>query len=826
MSKKHLFVAGIFLIFFIVLKAQVQQHPKVKAQNTNSLLQHSNPQTQTKGKDENKDSLVRLIQAASAQLIEIDSVSYRKVIGPATFLHNNTYLVCDTALWDVNNNIINAIGNVQIIQENTYLQGDKITYYVALSFAEVRGTIVKLYDKQGNILKTKYLDYNTKDSVGIFYNGGALKDAKGNIIESVNGTYYGKEKRFLFTDKVEVFTDSTFIVSDIINYYTIPDKVAFETRTVAWQQENMLSANAGYFDRPKNIFSLTKDGYVFSDEQEVWADSLKYNKLSGDSYLYNNVQILDTVQKTIFLSDLAIYKQKPSTYALLTDSPAVAMYSVEKGKADTLFMRGDTLKYYIKPMWQIDSTTIAQAYERKKLSDIDPIIDIDKKALEARTKKGTPQTPKGIKDPKNINKNKQEALKLEQNSINDSINISQKIIDSTKQNKDIIADSTKQSNKQVIDSLKQSTGQLKDTTSITFVEAYHNIKMYRSDLQAVCDSLIYTGIDSIARFYKDPIMWNDVRNQFTSDSMQVCLKNNALSKANFLSNAFIASQEDSIHFNQVKSTEMTAFFANNDLYRFDALGGASLIFYIREDSLVTALNQKECKLLTAKIKDREIQRIRYIESIKSDAKPIFNLTINDQRLRGFVWKDTLRPKSRLDITSRSVRPTKRASLKKYPFPTYYYTEMYFKEKKDSIDKYKYKLDSTILARKAQKELEAKLAQQKEENNKKDSILQKTKLDSIATLAPVSNGSTKDSLKQTLADSLTKILDNRTLTRKEKKAIKKELKLVRKQEKAIFKQQKKQAKLLAKQQKKEKKQQKKEQAALAKKQKKQIKQKIN
>ena len=64
---------------------------------------------------------VRLISAESAQLIDKDGQSFRKVVGPAKFFHNNTYLLCDTALWNVNTNIIDAIGHVRVIQDRTKL---------------------------------------------------------------------------------------------------------------------------------------------------------------------------------------------------------------------------------------------------------------------------------------------------------------------------------------------------------------------------------------------------------------------------------------------------------------------------------------------------------------------------------------------------------------------------------------------------------------------------------------------------------------------------------------------------------------------------------
>jgi hypothetical protein len=41
-----------------------------------------------KAQQQDEDSKVRLISAQSAQLIEKDGESFRKVVGPARFLHN------------------------------------------------------------------------------------------------------------------------------------------------------------------------------------------------------------------------------------------------------------------------------------------------------------------------------------------------------------------------------------------------------------------------------------------------------------------------------------------------------------------------------------------------------------------------------------------------------------------------------------------------------------------------------------------------------------------------------------------------------------------
>ena len=132
---------------------------------------------------EERDSLVTLVSAKSAQLIEKDGISYRKVIGPAKFFHNNTYLLCDTALWNVSTNIINCMGHVQMIQDRTRLKSETLDYIVDEDLAKFRGALVQLEDSDHNILRTRYLDYNTKDSVAVFQNGGAMMVTDGQIID-------------------------------------------------------------------------------------------------------------------------------------------------------------------------------------------------------------------------------------------------------------------------------------------------------------------------------------------------------------------------------------------------------------------------------------------------------------------------------------------------------------------------------------------------------------------------------------------------------------------------------------------------------------------
>lgn len=597
---------------------------------------------------ESADSLIRLVEAVSAHLMEIDSVSYRKVIGPATFLHNNTYLKCDTALWNVNANIIDAVGNVEIIQENTMLTSDSLKYDIPANLAMFRGSLVELYDKEGNILNTNYLNYNTRDSIATFYFGASMKSNDGKIMESDNGTYTAAEKKFTFEDNVQIFTDSVIISSVQVDYLTQTDEVIFNENTVAWRNENILYANSGRYKRPQNLFIFNKDGYILTKEQELWADLMEYYRNTGDADLYNNVQILDTVQSSICMADKVAYRPAKSEIEL-TANPSVGMYSMENDRPDTLFLAADTILYRTIKMYEVDSNSIVQASERLKLSNVDPIAIHDEERKALRKKKGDAPAPVQAPAPE---------------AQADTLAAAEIVPPA--------------------DSLQT----VKDTSGVAFIDAYHNVKFHRSDIQGLCDSLVYTGLDSMARFYGRPVMWYNGINQFAADSIQGVMKNRQLDKVNLLSNAFIAVQEDTIHYNQIKASEMAAYFSNNELYRFDALGGVSAIFYMEEDSTITLMDQEECKMLTARIRNNEIRRTRSIGDLKQNVFPVYNLPLENQRLKGFEWRGGERPATRFEVVTRGIRESRREEIQGMELPEFIYTHKYFPDAVPPIMEYR------------------------------------------------------------------------------------------------------------------------------------------
>ena len=633
------------------------------------------------------DSLVWLMSAKSAKMVDVEGARYRKVVGPARFLHNGTYLICDTALWNVETKVIDAWGNVSILQDETVLTSDKLTYLVDQDLAQFRGTLVQLTDKDHNTLRTRHLDYNTKDSVAVFMNGGAMRDKDGQIIESRSGSYDSKTKVFDFENDVNMFTDSIFVKTRNLKYESDLNLATFGSGTNAWQDDNMLSSETGWYDRAKELFFFSKDVHVMTPDQEGWCDSLFFHRMTSDVEMLGNAQITDTTRNVFSLAGRIQYQDSLSKVTL-TRKPAVITQTEEKdGSVDTVYLGAEKLVYYTVRKCDIDSTVTLEARQRLEALDVDPVGNFRKQAAEEAARAAEEEA---MKDPNYRAKKAASQPKTGRRSaappVEDSLKVSRDSLVMPPMMPDMSLMEMKDGSgirdrHEAADTLATAdTVEVApfDTTKIGFLEALHNVRIYKKDMQVVCDSLLYSDLDSLARLFREPLIWQEVRRQYAADSISVVIRNETMDKASLMSNAFIAILEDSVHFDQIKATEMMAYFDDKGgLKRFDALGGSSALFYIEENDVLATVNKTESKMLSATFKDGEIQRIYYYDSPKNDGYPVVQLTDEEQKLKGFNWQPQKRPADRNAVTPLSLRPSQRDSYTARPRAKFTQTDIYF-----------------------------------------------------------------------------------------------------------------------------------------------------
>ena len=735
-----------------------------------------------------KDSLVRLLSAQSMELIEKDGVDYRKVTGPARFLHNDTYLICDTALWNMSTNEIYAISNVKILQDQTVLTGDRLTYYIDRDLAEFRGTLVQLEDKDRNVLRTEHLDYNTKDSVAVFFNGGSMKDAEGQIIESRTGTYDSKIRTFTFNDRVNMFTDSVFVKSTTIVYDARTNVATFGFDTDTWQDDNMLSANGGWYDRGREIFLFRNNVHGMSDTQEGWADSLYYYRSSKNIELLGNAQVTDTTRDVSALAGRIFYTDSLSEVKLTRDPAVIGVMKNAEDQPDTVYFGADTIFARTYMMFQVNESEIKNSKSRLEDLAVDAVQAYRQKAAKeaaeaaAKAMENDPNRPKpnkkqtgetgaaaggaaetsgaagaseadasesdasessDVSEAEEASEKEGDVSETSESEASggngdeatdsadgadgapaDSLTV--KTLTSAKDSTEMAsgaqaseADSVSHalaslgtaagalskpagrlahasdSLSHVADTLSHSADSLanaadsltvaadslsapKDSTKLNFITAIKNVKMFRKDIQLACDSLVYNDLDSLVRMYEKPFVWNEGNRQYSADSIYAVIKDRAMQKASLMSNAFIIVKEDSLCFDQIRATEMLAYFdTTGALTRFDALGEANAVFYLQEDSVYATVNKSAAKMLSARFLNGELDKVYYFDAAKNDGYPVAQMTRDERVLKGFDWQIDACPRGKQDITPLSLRPSERSSYSARPRATFEYTDRYY-----------------------------------------------------------------------------------------------------------------------------------------------------
>lgn len=650
-----------------------------------------------------EEKYVRLVKAQSVNIItDADGKAFRKAVD-ATFLHNGTLLICDTAYWRVDENIINAKGNVRLSQEGTELTSEKLDYYVNDNLAQFRGGVVQLRDKENNILRTHFLDYNTADSVAVFSKGASMKDKDGQIIESLDGTYSSKAKLFTFEKDVNMFTDSVFIKTQALDYHTDSQKAVFRTYIDFWKDDNMLTASSGWYERNDEIFFFTGDVHGTTDKQETWCDSLYFYRIPNNVLMKGSIQLQDSLHNTTAVSRYLFYEDSLSTVTLRKEAAVAIVTEDDLSQKDTLYFGADTLVYYTLRHCDIPKSELANSTARIYEIMTDPVGEYRKKAAEAAAKAqaealekaagtrpglkpdaASKKQPKAPEDAVSAPADNVAALKDSIGVAADSVKVALDSVNEAVDSMGVPKDSlsvTADSAKVALDSLSVAADSVSvavDTTKYGFAFARGNVKIFRRDIQVRCDSMHYSDLDSIARFYKDPVIWNEENRQYYSDSLAVLIKKGRVDRASLMSNAFVVTQEDSLLYDQIKSAEIMAFFdSTSALKRFDALGGATAVFFLRENDRLATVNKVESKMLSGNFVKGNIDRIYYYDSPKNDAYPVVQFPQQERYLKGFRWIPELRPTGKQDITTLSIRPSQRKMYAERPRARFKQTDIYF-----------------------------------------------------------------------------------------------------------------------------------------------------
>ncbi len=198
------------------------------------------------------------------------------------------------------------------------------------------------------------------------------------------------------------------------------------------------------------------------------------------------------------------------------------------------------------------------------------------------------------------------------------------------------------------DTLRMFTLNLGTDSVYRSLHAYFHARAYRSDLQAVADSLVFSTRTRRLTLYRDPILWSENR-QIVGEEINAFLNDSTLDSVYVDRQALMAEQVDSTHFNQVASNQMRTYFSQGEVRENQALGNVMVVnFPLEKDSLILYQNYVETSRARMFMAERKLQRI-WTPASHCYFYPLGLAPEERTRLAGFEWFDYIRPVSPDDV---------------------------------------------------------------------------------------------------------------------------------------------------------------------------------
>ena len=614
--------------------------------------------------------------------------------GDVKVYHEGTFMYCDTAVLrgpDLRmyfNVVLMQNDTIKIFADSLHYNGDSLVAYLYGNIILENGPDKKLY--------TTYLRYDVKNKIGYYTRNARLIDKTSTLI-SRRGRYLLNEKTAFFYQNVKVTGEDFDLVADSLSYNTInqvatflspvrinkdtskiysergwfdldgkigdfighaqyvegkttakSDTISYDgekdivtlkgdtTRSEYISEKDTAYAKIIFYDQKNEIFRLQTNAWYKGDKNEVKGEKVYYDKktekfsvsgrsvvsdpptiIEADSLDYNksiqygkadgHVIWRDTAARTSIMADHVLYKGEQS-FMKATNDKGRPLFTTEVD-GDTLFLKADTLKSFriIKERLILPDKNAA-----RRLSKMAKNMDIGDKTL-----------PKESNDAKEVQVIKQDSTMLSNDSIADM---------------DTIA---KTSRKDTI-----FTG-IMDT--INYFVGDNNVRIFKSDMQAICDSLVFNKMDSVFTLHNQPFVWSD-SSQIAGDTIDIKLKNKKMDRLLVRSGATILSSEDLIFFNQIRGRFLEAFFRESKIYRMDVDGNAQIVYYMKDkEKAYTGVNTTEASKMTFFLNDNKIQSIHNYVEPKSRVLPMGKADHEAIKVKGFKWNIKSRPAGLMDL---------------------------------------------------------------------------------------------------------------------------------------------------------------------------------
>ncbi|MGE0588150.1 MAG: OstA-like protein [Cyclobacteriaceae bacterium] len=424
-----------------------------------------------------------------------------------------------------------------------------------------------------------------------------------------NGLSYDGNDRIAHLRKNVVFTKLGLatLYTDFLDYYRTRNEARYFNGGKLVDSTNVLTSIKGYYDVNTNMASFKRDVVGVNDEYTLTSDTLQYNSRT----------------KVIFFRDHTIIKDKEGGTAVYENGfydTNKKQSSLNRGEIETQSYKLNGDKYFLNDLRKFYKAkgNVVMTSKEENLIIYGDDGDYDRKA--------------------GITKVYGNAYLAKISDDNDTLFLSADTL--------VSVESPDPAKKKLL--------------------AYNNVKIFKSDLQGIADSLVYVAHDSTLYFFNDPVLWTE-ENQMTADSIHMLITNKTIDKIYLVNNSFVVSQDSLSHFNQIKGRKMTAIFDGRAINHVDVMGNGESIYYALQElekeseekdsvqtiAVLTGMNKIICSNMKINFKEGKVNNISFYVQPDASFIPPHEIAEGDKKLRGFVWRRKEKPEKEDVVKSQS-----------------------------------------------------------------------------------------------------------------------------------------------------------------------------
>jgi lipopolysaccharide export system protein LptA len=586
-----------------------------------------------------------------------DSTQLTIIAGDVALRQGTTLFYCDSCVINNRTNIFEAWGKTKKIHINdsdtTHIYSSHLRYLMADEIAYLDGG-VRLTDGHAT-LTTPDLEYDMESNIGIYKKGGKVVNKK-TVLTSQEGWYYADMKDIYFKKNVVLIDPAYKIDTDSLLYNSESQTTRFiSMTTITDSSGRVIKTREGYYNQQTGRAEFGQRPIIVDGDIEAISDQARFDDSTGISQLEGNAIIVDKKNKTTIIAG-SIFRNKKTDAILAVRKPLMIIQQDNDSiyiSADTLFsarltdlyasrasfgMIGNlpdssSMKDSLRVGDRIDTLTEAQSGRDTLIVQDHPVRPAKEDSSLVPGTRG--RSPFGNRGQPPVQQD------TARSSDTDSITAAKPRPGGFNATGDSVLMQTTKGVKMVALNAKDSTNR--------YFEAYRNVRIFNDSLQATCDSLFYSFMDSVFRLYDDPVVWAQ-QSQITGDTIHLFTKNKKAEKVEAYENGLVVNRLTDQAFNQVKATRIDGYFVNGDIDSVRARGYAECIYYIQdEDSAYTGINESTSDIMDIFFRNKELFKVVMRSAVTGTLWPIRDKSPGEMRLKNFRWLEERRPKSKYEM---------------------------------------------------------------------------------------------------------------------------------------------------------------------------------